>query len=91
MLEAVLLGPQPHRWMEIAVGDYSADVEILDSKLLSADSVEHLFDIQVRPALMEELVRAMRRDKDLTELEVIRSKNGHVYGAASSGRCTLCK
>jgi predicted DNA binding protein len=91
MLEAVLLGPQPHRWMEIAVGDYSADVEILDSKLLSADLVEHLFDIQVKPGLMEELVRAMRRDKDLTELEVIRSKNGHVYGAASSGRCTLCK
>ena len=91
MLEAILQGPQPHRWMEVAVGDYSADVEILDSKLLSADSVEHLFDIQVNPSRMEELVRAMRRDRDLTELEVIRSKNGHIYGAASSGRCTLCK
>jgi predicted DNA binding protein len=77
--------------MEIAVGEYSADVEILDSKLLSANSVEHLFDIQVKPALMDELIGAMRRDKDLAELEVIRSKNGHIYGAASSGRCTLCR
>ncbi len=77
--------------MEIAVGDYSADVEILESKMPSDDSVQHLFDIQVKPGLMEELVRAMRKDRDLTELEVIRSKNGHVYGTASSGRCTVCK
>ncbi len=77
--------------MEIAVGDYSADVEILESKMPSADSVQHLFDIQVKPELMEELVGAMRKDRDLTELEVIRSKNGHVYGTASSGRCTVCK
>ncbi len=91
MLEAILQGPQPHRWMQIAVGDYSADIEILESKMPSPDTVQHLFDIQVKPALMEELVKAMRRDRDLTELEVITSKNGHVYGEASSGRCTVCK
>jgi predicted DNA binding protein len=77
--------------METAVGDYSADVEILDSKLLSADTVEHLFDIQVKPSAMDRLIRAMRRDGDLDELEVVTSKNGHIYGAASSGRCTICK
>lgn len=77
--------------MEIAVGGYSAKVEILDSKLPTPDSVQHLFDIQVRPDLMDEVVRAMRKDKDLTGLEVIRSKNGHVYGSAASSRCTICK
>lgn len=91
MLEAVLRGPQPHRWMEIAVGDFSAAVEILDSKMPSPDSVQHLFDIQVKPALMDDLVRAMRKDADLKGLEVIRSRNGHVYGSAASARCTVCK
>lgn len=91
MLEAVLQGPQPHKWMEIAVGGYSASVEILDSKMPSADTVQHLFDIQVKPALMDELVNAMRDDEDLTGLEVIKSKNGHVYGSAASARCTVCK
>ncbi len=77
--------------MQIAVGDYAADVEILESKMPTSNSVQHLFDIQVKPALMEEVVNAMRKDKDLTGLEVITSKNGHVYGEASSGRCTVCK
>ena len=91
MLEAVLEGPQPHKWIEIAVGEYLASVEILDSKLPRPGAVQHLFDIQVKPAMMDDVVRAMRRDKDLTGLEVIRSKNGHVYGSAASSRCTVCK
>ena len=91
MLEVVLEGPQPHKWMEIAVGSYAASVEILDSKLPTPETVQHLFDIQVKPDLMEEVVLAMRKDGDLTGLEVIRSKNGHVYGTAESSRCTICK
>ena len=91
VLEAVLQGPYPHRWMEIAVGGYSAAVEILDSKMPSKDTVQHLFDIQVKPGVMESLIAEMREDGDLTGLEVIRSKNGHVYGSASSARCTVCK
>ena len=77
--------------MEIAVGGYSAAVEILDSKMPTPDTVQHLFDVQVRPDLMDDVVQAMRRDKDLTGLEIIRSKNGHVYGSAASSRCTICK
>lgn len=91
MLEVVLEGPQPHRWMEIAVGSFSASVEILDSKMPTPATVQHLFDIQVKPDLMDDVVRAMRRDRDLTGLEVIRSKNGHVYGSAASSRCTMCR
>ena len=91
MLEVVLEGPHPHRWMDIAVGGYSADVEILDSKMPTEDTVQHLFDIQVKPNLMEDLIAEMRSDGDLTRLEVIRSKNGHVYGSAASARCTVCK
>ena len=91
MLEVVLSGPHPHKWMKIAVGGYSADVEILDSKMPTKDTVQHLFDIQVKPDLMEDLISEMREDGDLTHLEVIRSKNGHVYGSAASSRCTVCK
>jgi predicted DNA binding protein len=77
--------------MKIAVGGYSADVEILDSKMPTEDTVQHLFDIQVKPSLMEDLISELRKDGDLTQLEVIRSKNGHVYGSAESSRCTVCK
>jgi predicted DNA binding protein len=77
--------------MEIAVGGYSADVEILDSKMPTKETVQHLFDIQVKPNLMEDLISEMRHDPDLTRLEVIRSKNGHIYGSAASSRCTVCK
>ena len=91
MLEATLEGRQPHRWMEIAVGGYSATVEILDSKMPTQDTVQHLFDVQVKPDLMDDVVQAMKKDRDLTGLEIIRSKNGHVYGSAASARCTVCK
>jgi predicted DNA binding protein len=40
---------------------------------------------------MEELIVAMRKDSDITGLEIIRSKNGHIYGSAASSRCTICK
>jgi predicted DNA binding protein len=91
VLETVLRCPQPHSWIDIAVGKYSAAVEILDSKITSKDAVQHLFDIRVEPALAEDLINAMRRDKDVTGLEVIKSASGHIYGAASSSRCTVCK
>lgn len=91
MLEAVLEGPHPHKWMEIAVGGFSATVEILDSKMPTKETVQHLFDIQVKPSLTDDLVEEMREDGDLTSLEVITSKNGHVYGSAASARCTVCK
>lgn len=77
--------------MEIAVGGYSAAVEILDSKMPTPDTVQHLFDVQVGPDLMDDVVKAMRQDRDLAGLEIIRSKNGHVYGSAASSRCTICK
>ena len=91
MLEATLQGRQPHRWIETAVSKYSASVQILDSKMPSATTVQHLFDIQVKPSLMDELIDAMRDDGDLTGLEIIKSENGHIYGSAASSRCTVCK
>lgn len=91
VLEATLQGPQPHKWIGTAVDGYSASVQILDSKMPTKDTVRHLFDIQVKPSRTNELIAAMRKDKDLTELEVIKSENGHIYGSAASARCTICK
>jgi predicted DNA binding protein len=91
MLEAVLQCPQPHRWIEIAANRYSATVEILDSKALPNDAVEHLFDVQVKPELLDDLLTAIKSDEDLVNIETVKSKSGHVYGSASSSRCTVCK
>jgi predicted DNA binding protein len=91
MLEAVLQCPQPHSWIETAANRYSATVEILDSKALPNDAVEHLFDVQVKPDLLDDLLSALRRDEDLINIETVKSKSGHVYGSATSSRCTVCK
>lgn len=91
MLEAVIQCPQPHGWIETAVTKFSGTVEILDSKMLPKDAVEHLFDIQVEPGLTDDLLTALKRDEDLINIETVKSKSGHVYGSASSFRCTVCK
>ena len=91
MLEAVIRCPQPHNWIDLAVDTYSASVEILDSKVSSRGTMQHLFDVQVKPALAKELVEKIREDEDVKSLEVIRSGSGHVYGAATSARCTVCR
>ena len=91
MLEAVLQCPQPHSWIELAAGKYSAAIEILDSKILPGNAVQHLFDIQVKPELADELLVDIRRDQDVREIEAVKSKSGHVYGSATSLRCTVCK
>jgi len=91
MLQAVLRCGQPHRWIEIAIEKYSATVELLDSKILPKDVVQHLFDIQVEPGLADELIASIRNDKDVIEMEAMKSRSGHVHGSASSRRCTVCK
>ena len=91
MLEAVLQCAQPHRWIELAVGKYSGTVEILDSKILPNDVVQHLFDIQVKPDVAEELLEELRQDKGVLGLETTKSKSGHIRGTAASRRCTVCK
>jgi len=91
VLEAVLKCPQPHRWIQLVTEGYSATVEILDSKMLSEGVTEHLFDIQANPLQTEELLEAIRKDKDVTNVEAVKSKGGHIYGSVSSRRCTVCK
>jgi predicted DNA binding protein len=91
VLEAVLQCPQPHSWIALASTKFSAEIEILDSKLLPKGLVEHLFDIQVKPGMADDLLAAMKNDPDVIQMEVIRSDSGHIYGSATSSRCTVCK
>ena len=91
MLQSVLQCPQPHGWIETVTSKYSGTVHILDAKVLPDGAVQHLFDIQVRPELVGDLLDELGRDKDLIEIETIKSKSGHVYGFATSQRCTVCK
>jgi predicted DNA binding protein len=91
MLEAILRCPQPHSWIETAASRYSGTVEILDSKILPNDSIQHLFDIQLKPERVESLLSELHRDKDLINIETMKSKSGHIYGSATSLRCTVCK
>ena len=91
MLEAVIQCPQPHKWIDQAVDVYSASVEILDSKMSSKGTMKHLVDIQVKPEAKDDLVSTIRKDRDVLDLEVIRSGSGHIYGASTSARCTVCR
>jgi len=91
MLEAIIQCHQPHKWIDQVVNSYAASLEILDSKMSAKGTMKHLFDVQVKPDLRDELVSTIREDKDVMDLEVIRSGSGHVYGAATSVRCTVCK
>ena len=91
MIEAVLECPQPHSWIRLATDKYSASIEILDSKYLPGGVVEHLFELQVDPSRVEDLMKIIRMDKDVIEVEFLKSKDGHVYGSVSSKRCTICK
>jgi predicted DNA binding protein len=91
MIEAVLECPQPHGWVRLATERYSAKIEILDSKVLPGGVVEHLFELQVDPSSIDELMETIQKDKDVISVDFMRSNGGHVYGSVSSMRCTVCK
>ena len=91
MIEAVLECPQPHGWIRLAAGEYGALIEILDSKVLPGGVVEHLFELQVEPGRTEDLMKMIRDDKDVMDVDFMQTKGGHVYGSVSSKRCTVCK
>jgi len=91
MIEAVLECPQPHGWIKLAAGEYGALIEILDSKVLPGGVVEHLFELQVDSSRVEALMKMIREDKDVIDVDFMQTKGGHVYGSVSSRRCTVCK
>ena len=91
MIEAVLECPQPHRWIRQAAADYAAVIEILDSKILPGSVVEHLFELQVDPGKVGALLTAIHRDRDVIDVDIMKSNGGRVYGSVSSKRCTVCK
>jgi len=91
VIEAVLECPQPHKWIRLAAERYGASIEILDSKILAGGIVEHLFELQVDPGTMEDLMEMIQGDRDVIDVDFMRSKAGHVYGSVSSKRCTVCK
>ena len=91
MEELVLSSAHPHSWLKTAVDRFSGSARILDSKILSPDVVEHLFEINVSPDTMQPLLEAIRRDKDVMSMEIVKSKSGRIRGSISTGRCTICK
>jgi len=91
VIEAVLECPQPHGWIRLAAWEYGALIEILDSKVLPGGVVEHLFELQVEPGRTEDLMKMIRDDKDVMDVDFMQTKGGHVYGSVSSKRCTVCK
>jgi len=91
VIEAVLECPQPHGWIRLAAERYSAKIEILDSKILPGGIVEHLFELQVDPGMVNELMTVIEQDRDVIGVDFMKSKGGHVYGSVSSKRCTVCK
>ena len=91
MIEAVLECPQPHGWIRLAAERYGASIEILDSKILSGGIVEHLFELQVDPGSTEDLMKLIEGDRDVIDVDFMKSNAGQVYGSVSSKRCTVCK
>jgi predicted DNA binding protein len=78
-------------WIRSAAELYGASIEILDSKILPGSVVEHLFELQVDPSRLEDLTKVIQGDRDVIDVDLMRSKAGHVYGSVSSKRCTVCK
>ncbi|HYB06756.1 MAG TPA: helix-turn-helix domain-containing protein [Nitrososphaerales archaeon] len=91
MIEAVLECPQPHGWIRLAAERYGASIEILDSKILPGGIVEHLFELQVDPGSTEDLMKLIEGDRDVIDVDFMKSNAGQVYGSVSSKRCTVCK
>ncbi len=92
MLEAVLEGQAPHAWLKAVMSKYPATVKILDSKGLSQkDSVQHLFEIFVKPEFADQLLAEIDQDTDVFDVETIKSKTGIIYGSIKTRRCTVCR
>lgn len=89
--EIVLNSKQPHKWLRTASDGYSATVKILDSKILGEGVVEHLFSMNVDPAIADEMLAEIGKDTDVIEMETLKSKGGRVHGSISTNHCTICK
>jgi predicted DNA binding protein len=57
----------------------------------SEGTMRHLFEVQVEPGMVGKIIATVREDKDVRHLEVIKSGSGHIYGVATSARCTVCR
>ncbi|MBI4258727.1 MAG: helix-turn-helix domain-containing protein [Thaumarchaeota archaeon] len=91
MFEAVLQGKAPNCWIRDIAKRYCATVNIMDVKALgNEEGIQELFEINVSPELVEPLSEDLRQTSNVSNLELIRTKNGSLYGSAKVQGRPVC-
>jgi len=92
MKEATLLVKPPHTWIKKIVGKYPATVKLLDCRVVEGTGgVHELFEISAPPEHIQSLLKDMRKDPYVYQVDAIETKKGLVIGSLKTHKCTACR
>ena len=83
MLEASLKAKPKGCWVTGFVDSHpEAQIRILDCKILGeSKGVQHFFEIILPPHIISNMVRSIRNDATLYDIELVTSKSGRIHGS----------
>ena len=90
VLEAVLSVSLPDCWITSLAPRHGIEIRVIDRKLVKQDRMKDLFETQVPPEKVEQLVEDIRRHPAVRNVEVVSSERGKLVGITSSTNCGGC-
>ncbi|MEM4312427.1 MAG: helix-turn-helix domain-containing protein [Nitrososphaerales archaeon] len=82
----------PRSWIQRITIKYPARVRILDCKALEGkEGVEELFEIISDKRYTNNILKDLKEDTYLSDIEIISSKDGRILGSVKTHKCTACK
>lgn len=92
MKEATLLVKPPHTWIRGIVSKYPATVKLLDCRAVEGSGgVHELFEVSIDPKHIDALLKDLRGDPYVYQVDAIETKKGLVMGSLKTRKCTACR
>jgi predicted DNA binding protein len=92
MLEAVISITPPHSWIKRLTSEFPSVIRVLDCRSLPhGKGVQELFEVTSAPELSEKIVKYLRKDGYVYDVDIVKGERGRVVGSLKTHKCTACR
>src|SRR3990170_3590706 len=90
VLEAVLSVSLPNCWITNLAPRHGIEIRVIDRKVIGGDRMKELFEAQVPPETIPQLIEDIRKAEGVRNVEVVSTESGRRVGITYASNCGGC-
>jgi len=90
VLEAVLSVSLPNCWITNLAPRHGIEIRVIDRKVIGGDRMKELFEAQVPPETIPQLIEDIRKAEGVRNVEVVSTESGRLVGITYASNCGGC-